>query len=888
MIPSRISRLFPFVMLALLTSSFPTVAQQTNATAAVVPTLVQFSGVLTSSNGKPLTEITGVTFSLYAAQQGGSALWMETQNVQPDANGQYTVMLGSTTSQGLPMSLFSSGQARWLEVQAQTEGQGPQPRVMLLSVPYAMTAGNAQTVGGLPASAFALAAPSTSTASSSRAAGTTAPTKNAKPATSSDVTTSGGNINFIPLFSAATDIENSVLTQFGSGSTASLSVNHAVYLRTQKTTQGLTYGQIQLEGAENTFTIHSCCSLNDAFVGGAGNVSAKDKSNNSGMGYRALSGNTGAWNAAFGAWSLASNSSGDGNAAVGYQAGGGGETLTANTTGSYNTFIGYNTVPSTTTQVTNATAIGANAAVGENNAMVLGSINGVNGATASTNVGIGTSTPAYALDVSGTINSASQYNLAGNPFAFGSFGNANVFLGFSGNATLTSTQNTGTGYQALENLSIGSLDTAYGFYALHANTTGPQNTALGALALATNVSGQDNTAVGASALGSNTASYNTAVGYEALEGNGTGQFNTATGYTALEVNTNSYNTADGAFALLNNSTGYGNVASGVDALEANTGGIFNTAAGYHALSFSTGSYNVGNGYQALNNNIAGSFNTAEGENAGITADSSNMATNLNTFLGAQAEVSTGTLANVTVLGANALVGSGSGSGATGTNSTAIGAYASVTGPNAMVLGPITGVNNCTAANNCATVNVGIGTTAPSNIFTIGKGFGMAIADGWSTYSSRRWKTNIKTLPDALSRVEQLRGVSYDLKDSGKHEIGVIAEEVGKVVPEIVMYEENGKDARGVDYSRLTALLIEATKEQQALIRKQQQQIRTQQAQLKAQRSQIKAQQTQGQLQQAQIAELMSQVKAIQASLQVNGGSRPEVRTVKVQTPMVRQ
>ena len=104
MIPSRISRLFPFVMLALLTSSFPTVAQQTNATAAVVPTLVQLSGVLTSSNGKPLTEITGVTFSLYAAQQGGAALWMETQNVQPDANGQYTVMLGSTTSQGLPMS----------------------------------------------------------------------------------------------------------------------------------------------------------------------------------------------------------------------------------------------------------------------------------------------------------------------------------------------------------------------------------------------------------------------------------------------------------------------------------------------------------------------------------------------------------------------------------------------------------------------------------------------------------------------------------------------------------------------------------------------------------------------------------------------------------------
>jgi hypothetical protein len=51
-----------------------------------------------------------------------------------------------------------------------------------------------------------------------------------------------------------------------------------------------------------------------------------------------------------------------------------------------------------------------------------------------------------------------------------------------------------------------------------------------------------------------------------------------------------------------------------------------------------------------------------------------------------------------------------------------------------------------------------------------------------------------------------------LKESGQHELGVIAEEVGAVVPEIVSWEENGKDALGVDYSRLTDLLIEATKE----------------------------------------------------------------------------
>jgi len=112
------------------------------------------------------------------------------------------------------------------------------------------------------------------------------------------------------------------------------------------------------------------------------------------------------------------------------------------------------------------------------------------------------------------------------------------------------------------------------------------------------------------------------------------------------------------------------------------------------------------------------------------------------------------------------------------------------------------------------VMVGIGTTAPSNVLTIGRGTGHPVSDSWETYSSRRWKKNIHPLEKALSRVEQLRGVSYDLKDSGKHEIGVIAEEVGQVVPEVVSYEQNGKDATGVDYSRLTALLIEAVKQEQ--------------------------------------------------------------------------
>ena len=55
--------------------------------------------------------------------------------------------------------------------------------------------------------------------------------------------------------------------------------------------------------------------------------------------------------------------------------------------------------------------------------------------------------------------------------------------------------------------------------------------------------------------------------------------------------------------------------------------------------------------------------------------------------------------------------------------------------------------------------VGIGTITPSNLLTLVQGGGPALADGWNTYSSRRWKTNIHTLDGALAKVEKLRGVS---------------------------------------------------------------------------------------------------------------------------------
>jgi len=117
-------------------------------------------------------------------------------------------------------------------------------------------------------------------------------------------------------------------------------------------------------------------------------------------------------------------------------------------------------------------------------------------------------------------------------------------------------------------------------------------------------------------------------------------------------------------------------------------------------------------------------------------------------------------------------------------------------------------------------NIGLGVPNPTSrlqLPNIPNDLGNGLAAAWTTYSSRRWKTNIQTIEGALDRVQRLRGVSYELKENGAQNIGLIAEEVGEVIPEVVTYEENGKDARALDYSRLVAVLIEAVKEQQKQI-----------------------------------------------------------------------
>jgi hypothetical protein len=412
------------------------------------------------------------------------------------------------------------------------------------------------------------------------------------------------------------------------------------------------------------------------------------------------------------------------------------------------------------------------------------------------------------LSATGTVT-GSSYQIGSNLFAFGSYTNGTAFVGFAGNTTTTGVDNTAAGLLALSSNTSGGYNTAYGAYALQSNSTGGSNTASGANTLSFNTTGSSNTAAGEGALFRNgTGSNNTADGFETLSHNTTASYNTAAGSQALDFNTTgTENTATGYQALYSNSTGSNNTATGASALLSNTTGIGNTASGYGTLyTNTTGNENVASGYQSLYYNSNGVANTGDGAYALLY----NTTGSENTAAGAFALAGNNTGTDLTC------IGYGCDTGADGLhNGAAIGAHAVVSQSNSLVLG----------GTGRYAVRVGIGTTAPSNILTIARGSGHPVSDSWETYSSRRWKTNIHTLPNALAKVERLRGVSYDLKDGGRHEIGVVAEEVGVVVPEVVSYEANGKDAKGVDYSRLTALLIEAVKQQRREIAALQAQLR---------------------------------------------------------------
>ena len=367
----------------------------------------------------------------------------------------------------------------------------------------------------------------------------------------------------------------------------------------------------------------------------------------------------------------------------------------------------------------------------------------------------------------------------------GQLGNSNTGLGYQVfNANTTGYDSTAYGYQALNNNTAGNKNTAIGYLAMYSNMTGNLNTATGNLALYKNTSGDYNMANGYDALFANTTgSNNTAAGYNALFANTTGHENTATGYQALYLSaTSSQNTAEGYQALYSNDGGYENTASGYQALYSNTSGWQNAASGEAALLLNTsGGANTALGFESAFNNTTGFFNTAIGYQA--------LVSNSNGWR-------------------NIAIGPFAGSNLTsGSNNIDIGDYP----PNGITADDVAGEQN--------TIRIGeLSTQTAAYIAGI---WGQTSSGGSPVYinsngqlgtltSSRRYKQDIKSMDDASDVLLSLKPVTFQYKPeidpNGIPQFGLIAEDVEKVCPDLVVHDKEGK-IYTVRYEAVNAMLL---------------------------------------------------------------------------------
>ena len=629
------------------------VLPQSNAglTPGSVPRLLQFSGVLRAPAQTPDSSIPKatpnngavLTFSLYEFQEGGAPLWSETQTIQTDGQGRYTVLLGATQPNGLPLDLFMSDQALWLSVQPETM-VGEPARVLLVAVPYALKAADADTLGGLPASAFLLAGAAT-------AAGARAMESNPKAdsaAASQPAVGGTGTQDYIPIWTdSAGDLGNSVLYQSGTGSTAKVGINittpattldvkgaatirGALTLPAMGTATATTgYKSQPLDLAASVFNSSTSTAVKQTFQWQAEPVGNDTSTASGSLNLLYASGTatpaeTGLSVQSNGVFTFASGQTFPGagtitgvSAGTGLSGGGTSGAVTLSNTGLLGVVAGTGISSSGGQTPT----IGINASVVPQ--------------LAAANIFTGNQTVNGNLSATQWVSGAG-FEIGSNPFGYGNYANANAFLGFAGNSTMTGNYNTAIGLAALSSNAGGSQNTASGPGALYFNTTGTSNTASGLNALYANTTGNLNTATGYQALQANIAGYeNMASGFNALGSNTTGSLNTATGSYSLNYNTTgSSNTAlgygagpDASTPSLTNSTAIGANAdvtqsnslvlgsiNGVNGATANTNVGIGTTAPAHTLDV----HGTGN-FTGLVNFASGQTFPGAGTITGVTA-----------------------------------------------------------------------------------------------------------------------------------------------------------------------------------------------------------------------------------------------------------------------------
>ena len=137
-----------FCLLILLCGAGTTRGQvsASGTSASPVPSAIRFSSSINDLNGSALSGLQGLTFALYQNQEGGTALWSESQTLTVDPRGRYSAILGAATVDGIPSGIFASGETQWIGV---TPSDGiERPRIAITTVPYAFKAADADTLGG--------------------------------------------------------------------------------------------------------------------------------------------------------------------------------------------------------------------------------------------------------------------------------------------------------------------------------------------------------------------------------------------------------------------------------------------------------------------------------------------------------------------------------------------------------------------------------------------------------------------------------------------------------------------------------------------------------------------------------------------------------------------
>ena len=711
--------------------SFPGVAQNIAAAPTPemqqvqvsVPRLIKIAGTLNGLDGQPRGGTIEVTFAIYKDQQGGGALWQETQTLTLDASGHYNVLLGESAPEGLPLDLFTSREARWLSVQI--AGQPPETRTLLVSVPYALKAQEAESLGGTPASEFVtrselqglpqksspMAINSAAGASSSQAGGIddgkqdNIALKQGSPLVTQQGLNGLGSASFSDTTSSAVINVNQSGT--GSGINVSAASGTAGVFNVLQAGNPVLTGELN---GQQRFSLDS--GGNGNFAGnltsaGTGLPAMGAATANAGFNSGASQFTASAYNSGTGTpvpqnflWRAepannnTANAGGTLNLLFSAGANQPAETGVSIANNGLFTFASKQIFPGTVSSVAaadNSVVIGGTPSaptVAVNGGSITAAyiapgsvVKGINGQTDAI-----TLTGANGLNVAGAggaLTVTSNATASNTPSAIvsrdpgGNFSAGTVTLG--GTLALPSTTSSSVGV-----LTIGGIPFLHDFGSFNGGGT---NTFVGVGAGNFSMTGGNNSGFGTRALSQvSTGGFNSAFGINALLFNTTGGSNSAFGNNALFSNTNATaNSAFGTNSLSNNTTGSYNSAFGLQALDANTTASGNSAFGAFAMnSNTTGGANSAFGSNALQNNTSAVQNNAFGVSAlqnnngslnnafGYKALFSNTAGSGNSAFGDSALYFSTGGANNSAFGAGALQGNTSGS-----NNSAFGAGALV-------------------------------------------------------------------------------------------------------------------------------------------------------------------------------------------------------------------